>query len=70
MNSRNEGEAKIFNFYSLKLTCLDEDEFYINQLSNETLNKIEEKFQLDFDLFGYNLSNWRRKERREDGENI
>ena len=68
MNSRNRGETKKKSHD--KVACLDEDEFYINQLSNETLNKIEEKFQLDFDLFGYNLSNWRRKERREDGENI
>ena len=38
---------------------LDDAEMYISQLSQEMLNKVYEKFRNDFDLFGYNLTNWR-----------
>ena len=34
-------------------------EEYILQLSDEKLKAIYKKYEMDFELFGYNLSNWR-----------
>lgn len=35
-------------------------EEYILQLPDEMLNAIYQIYKMDFELFGYNLSNWRK----------